>query len=87
MKTPFTTKMSSRGQVVIPNAIRRSRNLEEGSHFIVIARGDTIVLHRLKEPPWGFFDDLTKQAARQGKAHDAAMQAFAKIAKKLKFGR
>jgi AbrB family looped-hinge helix DNA binding protein len=87
MKTPFITKMSSRGQVVIPDAIRKTCNLEEGTYFLVIARGDTIVLHRLKEPPWGFFDDLTKQAASQGKAHDAAMRAFAQIAKKLKFGR
>lgn len=87
MKTPYTTKMSARGQVVIPNGIRQGLGLEEGTHFIVIARGDTIVLHRLKEPPWGFFDELTKQAAKQGAAHDAAMQSFGTFFRKMKYGR
>lgn len=79
--------MSSRGQVVIPRDIRRTFKFEAGSYYIVLARGDTIVLHRLKEPPWGFFDELTDEAAQRGAAHDGAMQGFAKFMKKLKYGR
>jgi AbrB family looped-hinge helix DNA binding protein len=87
MKSPFTARISSRGQVVIPGAIRKALGIEGGVTFLVLAQGDTIVLERLKEPPWQFFDDLTKQAVRQGREHDAAMQGFAKFVKKLKYGR
>ncbi|HEY1731644.1 MAG TPA: AbrB/MazE/SpoVT family DNA-binding domain-containing protein [Terriglobales bacterium] len=87
MKTPYTTKMSSKGQVIIPRDVRQSMNLEDGTPFLVIARGDTIVLQRLKEPPWAFLDEFTKQAARQGQAHDESQVAFAKFLKKMKYGR
>ena len=38
------TKMSSRGQVVIPRAIRRSLGLQEGAGLLVFKVGDSIVL-------------------------------------------
>ena len=87
MRTPFTTRISSRGQVVIPGPVRKALAIEPGTTFLVIARKDTIVLHRLQEPPWQFFDDMVKQARKQGRQHDAAMQGFAKVMKKLRYGR
>jgi AbrB family looped-hinge helix DNA binding protein len=87
MRTPFTTRISSRGQVVIPGPVRKALALEPGTTFLVIARKDTIVLHRLQEPPWQFFDDMVKQARKQGRQHDAAMQGFARVVKKVKYGR
>jgi len=79
--------MSSRGQVVIPEPIRKTLGIEAGTHFIVLAQDDTIVLHRLKEPPWQVFDAMVKQAEKQGRQHDAAMQGLTKFLKKLKYGR
>lgn len=35
-----TTKLSSRGQVVIPEEIRISLGLNEGDQFVVIGEGD-----------------------------------------------
>lgn len=87
MKAPFTARISSRGQIVIPGPIRKTLKIEAGTAFLVMARGDTIVLQRLKEAPWGFFESLTKRAAEQGRYHDAAMQGFAKFVKKMKYGR
>ncbi|MGB7552748.1 MAG: AbrB/MazE/SpoVT family DNA-binding domain-containing protein [Candidatus Korobacteraceae bacterium] len=87
MRTPFTTRISSRGQIVIPSPVRKALALEPGTTFLVIARKDTIVLHRLQEPPWQFFDDMVRQARKQGRQHDAAMQGFAKVMKKLRYGR
>jgi AbrB family looped-hinge helix DNA binding protein len=87
MRTPFTTRISSRGQVVIPGPVRKALGIEPGTSFLVIARKDTVVLHRLQEPPWKFFDDMVKQARHQGRQHDAAMQGFAKSMKKLRYGR
>ncbi|HTV65087.1 MAG TPA: AbrB/MazE/SpoVT family DNA-binding domain-containing protein [Bryocella sp.] len=87
MRQPFTTTMSSRGQVVIPDEIRRGLRLEPGTAFIVVARGDTIVLQRLKEPPWKEFDVLTKQAQSQGHHLDQAMSGFRKAINKMRYGR
>ena len=87
MKTPFTTRISTRGQVVIPGAVRKALAIEPGTTFLVIARKDTVVLHRLQEPPWQFFDDMVKPARRQGRQHDAAMREFKKFANKLRYGR
>ncbi|MGI9860007.1 AbrB/MazE/SpoVT family DNA-binding domain-containing protein [Moorella naiadis] len=41
------TKLSSRGQVVIPKDIRRQLGWETGDHMAVEVRGDTVVLRRL----------------------------------------
>ena len=87
MRSPFTTRISSRGQVVIPGPVRKALAIEPGTPFLVIAQKDTVVLHRLREPPWQFFDDMVKQAAKQGRQHDAAMQGFTKFLKKLRYGR
>jgi len=42
------TKISSKGQVVIPKPIRESLNLREGDKLIAYARGDLIIFKRLK---------------------------------------
>ena len=52
MKSPFTTRISSRGQIVIPGPVRKALGIEPGTPFLVIAKKDTVVLHRLQEPPW-----------------------------------
>ena len=87
MKSPFTTRISSRGQIVIPEPIRKALNIEAGTTFLVLAQKDTIVLHRLQEPPWQAFDAMVKQAEKQGQQHDAAMQGIVKFLKKMRYGR
>ena len=42
------TKISSKGQVVIPKPIRESLKLREGDRLIAYARGDLIILKRVK---------------------------------------
>ncbi|MBS3061724.1 MAG: AbrB/MazE/SpoVT family DNA-binding domain-containing protein [Candidatus Diapherotrites archaeon] len=44
------TKMSSRGQVVIPQDLRDEMNLQEGETFAVVRTGDTLLLKRVKAP-------------------------------------
>ena len=44
------TKMSSKGQVVIPEEIRDGLNLEAGSTFVVFGRKDSILLKKLEFP-------------------------------------
>jgi AbrB family looped-hinge helix DNA binding protein len=42
------TRLSERGQIVIPTELRKSMNLKEGERFIVMGVGDTIVLRKLE---------------------------------------
>lgn len=55
------TKMSSRGQVVIPLDIRERLNLYEGEKFVVVGENDTIVLKKLELPSFKGFDKLLKK--------------------------
>ena len=64
---PATTKMSSRGQVVIPERIREQLGLEPGAEFVVVAKGDVLVLQRLSAPSWEQFDSLIREARRQAR--------------------
>ncbi len=36
--------MSSKGQVVIPESIRKQLDLKEGAQFLVVGEGDVVVL-------------------------------------------
>jgi len=65
---PLTTKMSSRGQVVIPEPIRAQLRLEPGAEFVVVAKNDLLVFKRLSAPAWEQFESLVREARRQARA-------------------
>jgi AbrB family looped-hinge helix DNA binding protein len=62
-----TTKLSSRGQVVIPEAIRTNLGLSEGDQFVVIGAGDSIILKAITAPRIDDFQELLSQARAQAK--------------------
>ena len=45
-----TTRMSSKGQVVIPEDVRKALGLEVGAQFVVMGDGDTVVLKLIAAP-------------------------------------
>ena len=57
-----TTKLSSRGQVVIPEEIRIRLGLEVGAQFVVLGEGDTVILKAIRPPNWEQFDKLLERA-------------------------
>jgi AbrB family looped-hinge helix DNA binding protein len=65
---PLTTKMSSRGQVVIPEPIRTQLGLEPGTEFVVVAKDDVLVFKQLSAPSWEQFESLVGEARRQARA-------------------
>lgn len=67
MQTMFTTKMSSKGQVVIPEDVRKKMKLDKGTQFAVISEGDVILLKLLTPPSLSQFDSLIKKARKQVK--------------------
>lgn len=68
MQTIATTKMSSKGQVVIPEEIRRSLSLESGTQFIVPGEDDVVVLKMISPPSLEQFDSVIERARAQAKA-------------------
>ena len=42
------TRLSEKGQIVIPNELRKEMGLREGTRFLVMGLEDTIVLRRLE---------------------------------------
>ena len=68
METVATTRMSSKGQIVIPEAIRKRLNLNAGAQFIVVGEGDVVILKAISIPDMEAFDALIQQARQQAKA-------------------
>ena len=67
MPTLATTKMSSKGQVVIPEQIRRKLGLQPGVQFVVVGEKDVVILKAITQPNMGDFDALIVEARRQAK--------------------
>ena len=42
-----TTKISSKGQIVIPVGVRKAAGIQKGERFLAIAIGDTIILKKV----------------------------------------
>lgn len=62
-----TTRMSSKGQVVIPEEIRSRLHLAAGSQFIVLGEGDAIIFKTLTAPSMKDFDGLIRRVRKQAK--------------------
>ena len=67
MKPFATTKMSSKGQVVIPESIRKALNLEAGTQFVVVAEDDVVILKTITPPSLDAFDEVISRARKQAK--------------------
>ena len=63
-----TTKLSSKGQVVIPESIRQQMKLGVGTEFVLLAHDDTIILKTIQPPSMTEFADIVNNARKQAKA-------------------
>lgn len=63
-----TTRLSSKGQVVLPLAIRRKLHLSNGAKFVVMGERDTVILKKIVPLRGGEIQRLlqeSRQYARQ----------------------
>ena len=67
MKSVATTKMSSKGQVVIPENIRKRLKLTAGSRFVVVGKDDVIILKTIEPPSMQEFDGLINEVRQKAK--------------------
>lgn len=61
------TKMSSKGQVVIPEDIRKRLNLKAGSQFVVVGDKDVVIFKSISSPSMDDFGNLIKEARKQAR--------------------
>jgi AbrB family looped-hinge helix DNA binding protein len=59
-----TASLSSKGQIVIPNAIRNDLKVGAGAKFAVISNGHSILLKRIERPKQEEFDALIQQSRK-----------------------
>jgi len=59
--------MSSKGQVVIPEDIRRRLKLKAGSQFVVVGENDVVILKAIAPPSMEEFDALIAEARSQAR--------------------
>ncbi len=62
-----TTRLSSKGQVVIPEEVRKRLGLEAGVQFVVVGEGDVVILKVITTPSKKEFGDLLSKARRQAR--------------------
>jgi len=67
MANVSTTKMSSKGQVVIPENVRKQLNLKAGAQFVVVGEKDVVILKNIAPPSLDEFDDLIAEVRKKGK--------------------
>lgn len=68
MEPLTTTRMSSKGQVVIPEAVREQLGLKPGDQFVVLGEDGVVVLKTIKAPSMREFDRLIDKARQQAKS-------------------
>lgn len=62
-----TTKMSSRGQVVIPESVRSEMGLKPGSRFVVLWHDDVVMLKVISPPSLEEFTKIQKRLQQQAR--------------------
>ncbi len=67
MANVATTKLSSKGQVVIPENVRKELKLEAGTQFVVLGDKDVVILKKISPPSIDEFDALIKEARKTAK--------------------
>lgn len=67
MEAFATTRLSSKGQVVIPEEVRKRLGLKAGVQFVVVGDGDVVILKVVSPPSKHEFSELLSKARRQAR--------------------
>jgi AbrB family looped-hinge helix DNA binding protein len=62
-----TTKLSSKGQIVIPEDVRFKIGLHTGDQFVLVADKDVVILKVIKQPAMEEFTTLVTEARKVAK--------------------
>jgi AbrB family looped-hinge helix DNA binding protein len=62
-----TTRLSSKGQIVIPEEIREEMHLHTGDRFLVLAEEGVVILKTIFQPEQTEYNSLIKKARKAAK--------------------
>jgi len=83
MTDAATTRLSSKGQVVIPEEIRDRLGLKPGAQFVVLGDRDVVILKVIQTPDLSEFDEIVgrarKAAKRAGLKQKDVAQAISRV--------
>ncbi len=79
MNRVLTTKLSSKGQVVIPEDIRNKMGLHFGDQFLVLADKDVVILKAISMPHIDDYKNLINNARKSAKQHGLTKEALKSI--------
>ncbi len=88
MSEVVLTKMSSKGQIVIPKALRELLDIREGDVFAMFGEDDTIILKRVSMPTEEEFERVLaagrKHAKEMGITREDVQKAIEEVRKERK---
>lgn len=87
MSTLATTQLSSKGQVVIPEQIRKKLKLKTGSKFVVVGEKGIVVLKEITPPAMAEFDNLIAEARKQARTAGLKRVDITQAIKKVRMKR
>lgn len=67
MQELATSRLSTRGQVVIPQEFRKKLKLRAGVRFVVTGNGESVIFTPIKQPTMEDFDAIMADARRQAR--------------------
>ncbi len=79
------TKISSKGQVVIPSEIREKMNLEEGNLLVVFDNDNSICLKKIEIPNIKSWEEATKPFREAAKKSNFTKEDLDRIIQESKF--
>ena len=84
MASVATTKLSSKGQVVIPEEVRNRLGLKAGDQFVVVGEDDAVILKTITPPSIRDFDAIIEKARKQARATRMKRSDIAKAIAKVR---
>jgi AbrB family looped-hinge helix DNA binding protein len=87
MAEAATTKLSSKGQVVIPEEVRNRLGLKPGAQFVVLGDKDVVILKVIQPPRLSDFDGIVGRARRAAKRAGMKQRDLTRAVRKARAGK
>jgi len=87
MENVETTRMSSKGQVVIPEAVRNRLGLKPGARFVVMGDRDVVILKTIAAPGREEFATIAARARRQAREARVNRSDVVRVVRKVRSDR
>lgn len=78
------TKLSSKGQIVIPRSIRETLRLKTGMPFAIMEQRDAILLKKMEMPNIKSWNESTKPFRKAAKKSKFSKEDLSKIIKEVR---